>query len=617
MGFLKRFSRRVKHNPKREVIITSRDEPNDLGFTSTAYGLLVVACDPQEDVGLKNRVMRKTLAEKKIYSPKAMTSFTFQTTLIKVPKAPDVELPTVRFFPMMLNTTDGSAYGYRSETRKEIIRLASKERVERRTKSFEARFNDVTYEYVTIYQLLDPTKYGAKGKEELSAMLEEQMNKAVTRKWFPYDWSQKEILTSFHTKYFNHFQLQALQTNPNNWDILDIQGKNNTIYVHASSAFESVLHIYWYIELLVASRNFAFPRDKNCKIAIVGAGPSGLLVAHKLCHMGYTDITILEAKGNDSPAPPELIAKYAGKTQTNLIDQPTINDLEEIPAELGTCYLSPAYDKMINQFKSDGLISEGQERVSFDQQEGLPTIRDIVVSDQFTMDGPVMALLKTTAGRKEIEKLVQPEILRGDQLPLSIEDSAYYTLKGFEAYYEGKNLLNDDNIVEKFESFEIGVLARSTVEYILFSLKNFGQDRPFIPDRKKVNPDLFTLNINQFLDKYDFKALLGLFQYGYSVQGYGSTAPDSTMPAFYLLMWVTPGILFVNLKDKILDEVRELCPRWLAPIIRDEPTVTAFTKGWGDIWETLKGQFNEPNHPVNIKYGVDITKIKRGLLTSS
>ena len=171
MGFAKRFSRRVKHNPKREeVVITSRkssDGPNDSG--TTAYGLLIIACDPQEDVGLNNQV--KTQPEKAVYSPKAMTSFTFQTTLIKVPKANPIELPTVRFVPKMLNITDGSAYRYRSETRKEISDLVSKEKVPSKS-SFSTRLNEVTYEYVTIYQLLDPTKHGAKGKDELSAMLE-------------------------------------------------------------------------------------------------------------------------------------------------------------------------------------------------------------------------------------------------------------------------------------------------------------------------------------------------------------------------------------------------------------------------------------------------------------
>ena len=149
---------------------------------------------------------------------------------------------------------------------------------------------------------------------------------------------------------------------------------------------------------------------------------------------------------------------------------------------------------------------------------------------------------------------------------VAIEATAYYTLKGFEAHYEGKGVLNADNIVEKFENFEIDVLAPTLVKYILFSLKYFGTDRPFDPDRKKVNPDLFKLNIFQFLEKYDFKALLGTLQYGYSVQGYGSTAPDTTMPAFYLLMWVTPGILLINIKNELLESVRTLCPRWLEPL---------------------------------------------------
>lgn len=593
------FKRRgpVKHKPNQGVKITTNNGDES---GPTPYGCLIIACDPQD--GLKNNVMRKTKQETKIFSKENMSSFTFQTTLIKVPKADSGEV-TVRFFPKMLNITDGSVYGYRSETRKELVYQVSNGRFS----SFDKRFRDVEFEFVTIYQLLDPTKHGAKSKDELRAMLDKQMNDSATKKWFPYNWSDAEILTSFHTKYFDHFQLKALKTNPNNWDILDIQGKKNTIYVHASTAFESVLHIYWYIEQLVVSHQSILPRDKDCKIAIIGGGPSGLLMARKLVQMGYTDIKILESKENNSGAPPELTALYAGKTQTNLFDQTSVSPKDKVPAELGTCYLSPAYDNMIGDFKKTGLL-KGQDRVSFDQEEGLPVLREIVIDDQFSNDGPINTLIQTSAGRKLFDKSIVPRKLIGEQLPPTIEASAYYKLKGFEAYYEGKVL---DNVVDKFEKFDKLVLAPTIVKYILFHVKNFGTNRPFAPDRKRVNKDLFRLNIPQFLEKYKFKAMLGTLQYGYSVQGYGSTAPDSTMPAFYLLMWITPGVLIVNLEDRVLGLVKELCPKHLAPIIHEKPIISAFTKGWGTVWDNLKEQFDDEKHPVHIDYGVDIKRITR------
>jgi len=586
----------VEHKPNKGIKIRT-DKGNESG--PTPYGCLIIACDPQD--GLKNNVMKKTGPERKIFSKQNMTSFTFQTTLIKVPKAGLGEA-TVRFFPKMLNKTDGSLYGYRSETRKELVYQDSKGSFP----SFDKRFRDVKFEFVTIYQLLDPTKHGAKSKDELRTMLDKQMNDPATKKWFPYNWSGAETLTSFHTKYFDHFQLEALKTNPNNWDILDIQGRNNTVYVHASTAFESVLHIYWYIEQLVVTHQSILPIDKDCKVAIIGGGPSGLLMARKLVQMGYTDIKILESKEKNSGAPPELTARYAGKTQTNLFDQASVSN-DKVPAELGTCYLSPAYDDMIGDFKRTGLL-EGNDRVSFDQVEGLPVLREIVIDDQFSIDGPVMSLIQNGAGRKLFDKSIAPEKLNGLQLPSAIEASAYYKVKGFEAYYEGKDI---DNVVDKFEKFDL-ILSTTIVKYILFHVKNFGTSRPFAPDRKRVNPDLFSLNIPQFLEKYDFKAMLGTLQYGYSVQGYGSTAPGSTMPAFYLLMWITPGVLIVDIEDQILEKVKELCPKHLVPIIHEKPIVTAFTRGWGTVWDTLKEQFEDENHPVHIDYGVDIKKIIRG-----
>ena len=110
--------------------------------------------------------------------------------------------------------------------------------------------------------------------------------------------------------------MDCLKNGPNNWDNLDNQGKKNTIYVHACTAFESVLHIYNYIELLHKTCPQSFPYDKSSQIAAVGAGPSGLLISRKLIEMGYCDVTVYESKANDSG--PD--AYYAGKTQTTIIE---------------------------------------------------------------------------------------------------------------------------------------------------------------------------------------------------------------------------------------------------------------------------------------------------------
>ncbi len=107
--------------------------------------------------------------------------------------------------------------------------------------------------------------------------------------------------------------------------------------------------------------------------------------------------------------------------------------------------------------------------------------------------------------------------------------------------------------------------------------------------------------------------LLGLLQFGYSLQGYGSTAVDGNISAFYLLVWVTPDIFMTfihnQLKQIIENELKRIHinPAWSKP---DVPVVAALSKGWGDVWVNMKKKFAKEGK-VAISYGVDISKITR------
>lgn len=608
--------------------------------TTETFSSLFVAGDPQDQI--PSSIMPKTKLEQAIFSKKTMTSFTFQTTLIKFPKLPAGGGPTVRFAPERMDITDGSVYGYRSETRKEANYLATSASG---SSSVQDKFNGIMagaeFEYVTIYQLLDPTKHGQLTEKAMWEKLDKEMNGGLYNAWFLYDWSKGEKLKRFHTKYFNHFELQALQTHPNNWDLLNIQGRKNTVYVHASTAFESVLHIYWYIDQLTKSHSEVFPEDKESEIAVVGAGPSGLLIARKLSQMGYSNVKVFEQKRNDN-GPDKL---YAGKTQTN-----NITTLDKtVPAELGTCYLSPAYDEMIKDFKDTSLISKDQERVSFDQVDGGPPLRELVTAGQFSEFGAVMTLFRHIGTAPATEKgldrqlsnlsrtdpkfcdwiktvpfkqsrsqssNVQQDEEADPAIPVAINFEYYQRLRGFEAEYEGQTLTGKE-AVEKLDGIDLK-MAEAAVKYLVLHRKFFGVNRPFATRKGQVNKILFELTIPKFLEKYDLKCLLGLLQYGYSVQGYGSTAPDSTMPAFYLLMWVTPAIFIANIGNKIKDLIKGLLPKihFVQSLFSDEAIVTAFTKGWGDVWKNLKVQFDDEKSGVKIFYNSQIVGIKRDKVVS-
>jgi hypothetical protein len=124
--------------------------------------------------------------------------------------------------------------------------------------------------------------------------------------------------------------------------------------------------------------------------------------------------------------------------------------------------------------------------------------------------------------------------------------------------------------------------------------------------------------VYQFLQENKLLSLLGTLQYGYSVQGYGSTAPDSTMSAYYLFMWITPPILLASLEGQIkelvgqrLQNKQPVLYKILKPLLKEEAIVTAWTKGWGDVWRQLKLQFDQEGSGVTIRYNQNITKIIR------
>jgi len=573
------------------------------------YDLLVLACDPQDD-NLTEEVMKKTATEKKVFSSNVMKSFIFQTTLVKFPKVNNSDDPIEIFNPINLTKAQGFLHSYRSETRKEAYQRTVQSKSSDPEAYYANLLNGVSHEYVTMYQIIDPTKSERMNEDEMWQLLQEQMNDPTNKKWFPYDASQGEKIVQFHTKYFDHFTIPALKnqtnTRTNNWRILDMQGKKNTIYVHASTAFESVLHIYNYVELLQKTCHDSFPTPKDSKIAVIGAGPSGLLISRKLVQMGYTNITIYESN-KDYSGPDEL---YAGKTQTNMISQSRLS--YRIPAELGTCYLSPAYQQMYKDFDKTHLLGrEGDknELISLDQIENGPIVKDIITTGQFDVDGPVMRLYNS-----------YPDVFGfpNDEFPYRMNFEKYQVVKGFEEHYKGKRM-SVDKLKSKFPGFLFDVIGVAAIEYIIYHIEHYGKYVPLPPTQSRIKNEIFANDIYSFLKKKNMLSLLGLLQFGYSLQGYGSTSEGDSMSAFYLLMWVTPNLFMTfihnDVKQIIKDGLKKVYidPFWFK---KDVPVVAALSKGWGDVWKNLKTQldseYTEDNRKkVTVKYEAKVTKIIR------
>jgi hypothetical protein len=189
------------------------------------------------------------------------------------------------------------------------------------------------------------------------------------------------------------------------------------------------------------------------KIAVVGAGPSGLLISRKLTQMmGYTDVTIFESKPNNS-GPNQL---YAGKTQTNIVTSQSALDYR-IPCELGTCYLSPNYKPMYDDFANSNLLGPNkQDRndlISLDQIQDGPIVKDIMTYGQFLPDGPVNTLIRKHPGTIGI----------GTTIPYRMNFETYQTVKGFEEHYKGKNY-NADQLNRRYPFFLERVMGSAAIK---------------------------------------------------------------------------------------------------------------------------------------------------------
>ncbi len=477
--------------------------------------LLVIACDPRNLDG----VIDYTSEESDIFSK--LINFTFHTTLMNV----EVQGPQsygVIFAPGPLDDMNGSFYGFRNETAKQFGLDAA---------------NKLSHNLVTVYQLAGP-RDTPWTDEEFQKLLKQQLK---TSDWWPYG-DKYDIRKTVTTPYFDHFSQAGLKEHLP-WKILDLQGQKNTLFVHAFTCFESVLHCWGYANLMLDNypcAKQALPRELDAPIVILGAGPSGLLFATALKQRGYTNVQILE-----------VTDRYGGKTHTVLEDGPCPpGATEKTVCELGTCYLSPAYDPMVTALKE---FLTGNKQIDF------------------TADNPNFRGIVTTG-----------ELPPSPDLDTVIDYGEYVILKAEEELDFPNSKLN--RILATLDiALDLGKYSLIHAEYMGWTLP-MPSNPPEALDQKFGNQKFI-----DFLRYHKLMSLAGMLEYGYEVQGYGRL---TSIPAYYGLLWMTPAITWTILLDQLK--------------LEDKPVVTAWTKGWGDVWDQIVRK-----QGINITLNAKTTSITR------
>jgi hypothetical protein len=433
--------------------------------------LFVIACDPRSLVGK----IDYSSDESRIFA--ALENFTFFTTCLQVLPVKQQDRVVV-LDAAICSKMEGLVHGYRNETAKQWgLPYAN----------LKHRSN-----LVTVYQIV---KAGSSPtKSELERKLRDFLS--APPKWWPFKPNDYKIVSvreqqpkgtshpainPLDSPYFNHFSAKNLAAGLP-WRWLDLQGRNKTIYVHASTCFESVLHCWSYIQLLMETNAVkSLPRDKGALIVIIGAGVSGLLFAHELSKLQYTNVLLLEKSD-----------RYGGKTVSLTVpDGGSSRPLARTICELGTCYMSPAYDELVRALAA------------------------------FTV-GNARFVCAPGAERGMVDDTGRV---------LSFEE---YGLKLAKEWLISKGLRGDPEQVKE-------ALVLSAGRYVYIRGEIFGSSGDIMPrTRPRGNPyGIFTTSFEQFLDEYEMGVLKGFMLYAYEVQGYGALA---RIPAYYGLVWITPDI---------------------------------------------------------------------------
>lgn len=551
-----------------------------------SFDFLIVACDP--------RVLpltSQTVLEARVKS--ALTSFTFRTSLLKAlrPETPqlqpdshsrkDTPVYAVRFHPGKLASMTGEVYGFRDE-------------VMARDPAYLPSPNKITW--ATTYQLDSRPLLGRdqrRAEEEFDRKRDALVYNQA-EKWFDLNPQGRSPEEAQMVDYFPHFEAADLQAGLP-WDVRDAQGHNNTMYVSSFTCFESVLHCYLYGEMLMDPEGNIikrFPKNKDARIAVCGAGPSGLLFASQhLVKNGYNNFVIFEKQ-----------VRFGGKTFTYHKPAPA-DPSRNVTCELGTCYLSLGYEPMFHLFKEydagevvaldkdtnkfraivDRKVADNKEEKENGVEYGAWTLRKngpVQFWERIEMIGAGVRYLivhyaimsMTMFDCMPVEPPTELNVLEnlGRLIRLAIDRSD--TARDGDEEVPVKDLY----AVLKDEKRPAGQQQGGLFDLLDDITDDIDDVTKLVPvkDLKKACRNVFNTTFAAFLDENDMEELKSVFIYGYQVQGYGTI---DRIPAYYGMIWMTPAVL--------TGSIRQLFNPTAAASKRG--TVNVVSTGWGTLWEKI------------------------------
>ncbi len=455
--------------------ITYALDGNDANPLTLTPSLAVIACDPRS---LRD-VMSFTPQESLLFD--ALQNFTFYTATLRVYPVRKQDMVVI-LDPLICEKMNGDVHGYRNETAKQFG-------LDKANSVLSTHGTNL----ITTYQ-----QAGADQPVSLAEMQEKLENFLQNPPtWWPFAIDKYEIVqveevqghdaphravNPLFTPYFNHFPSSQL-ADGYPWHWFEEQGLNNTVYVHASTYFESALHSWNYITQLLSQKGTTLlPADTSAQIAIIGAGVTGLLCAYQLRQRGYDNVILLE-KTN----------RYGGKTHSLRVpDQDAITI-----CELGTCYMSYAYNDMLAELSQ---FTQGNERVT------IASWTDRGIAYNVGNEEQVMDYLDYG--------LMYASQQLGYSWPLSTEDH-----------------------IKVIADLGLLIAAYTLIHQEVFL--SLGNNMP-IPQPANDPFGLYTKTFGQFLQDNNMAPLIGFLQYAYEVQGYGDL---NHIPAYYGLVWVSPEMI--------------------------------------------------------------------------
>lgn len=575
-----------------------------------SFDFLVVACDPRLLPLAEKSELERDFCE-------SLKSYTFGTSLIDAirPNCPQYEIGSselrsipnyaIRFNPKPLNDMDADVYAYRDEV------YAHHNREGKREPSADPEKRT----WVTMYQILDKPLLGA-DEEEMQRYFDQKREYLLDA---GNSWSDVKknpnptggpVVKKYLVDYFPHFNAWQLELHLP-WKIRDGQGFNHTMFVSSFTSFESVLHCYLYQKNIMkegSATRKRFPEDKNARIAVIGAGPSGILFAsQQLVKNGYLNFQVFEKE-----------SRFGGKSCT--YHQPTPSDEEFlVPCELGTCYLSLSYYPMFDLFTEYGagqivglsgsthsVIDEQHAKTMQEKQSGIefcewmkrsnksipgnwPLLEDIefvfqvvryVVLHNMTMG---MTPEDAIPGTPPHEEFVKENIAK---LAEEVSKKGGRKHSGrIDAKVAVQHMLDEMNEVDHVNT-GIRILLKMVVSLVKGSISE--------SEIIEASNSVLHMPFEKFLNEHGMKELVIPLIYGYQVHGYGSI---DRIPAYYGMVWITPIVMASFILEGEKETIGE--NKWT--------TTNLTSKGWQTLWEKMV----EKDIGEKLSLGVTITNISR------